>query len=294
MANRTWTGEDSANPNDWSLAANWREGSVPINADDVFLIDNATSITAGLDQSAVTLASLNIDLSYTGNIGLDDTSFLIIGSTIVNLGQNLGSAAPSGAPRLNLDLRGAAAVTVFGTSSNSTDANRNPLRMLFNSASSDLFIRGGSAAIADDGDQTSTLGDINVTGDGVTLNIGDGVTYDNLNVTRGSIQAFSMPTTKVDAKGGDILLQGVDTLALLEVDSTASVVSNISGTITLITGRGGSVDFSQSNEIRTVTDIVVSGSDFDFIADFDILTITNGLTFASNLPILSIGSTIGA
>jgi len=295
MAVRTWLGnQDSASPNDWSVAANWKENVVPVSTDDVFFSDNAISVTAGLSQAGVLLASLNFDLSYTGNIGASDTSFLVIGATILDIGQNLGSTAASGSPRLNLDIRGASTITVFATSRSSTDANRNPLRLLCDNASTDIFMRSGAASIADDGDQTATLGDINMDGDGATMKVGDGVTYTNLNVNRGNVEAFSMPATLVEALGGITTLQGVDALTTLVMDGRATVNSNIDGTITLVTGRSGTLRFTQSSVLRTVTDIVISGEDFNFSADFDVITITNGVTFAANLKALTIGSAASA
>lgn len=57
-------------PNNWDNAANWSPSGVPVTGDDVrFEIGNVDCLY-GLDQSAVTLASLHIAMSWTGKLGL--------------------------------------------------------------------------------------------------------------------------------------------------------------------------------------------------------------------------------
>lgn len=62
----TWTGAGNTTANvsggDWSRAVNWSTGSVPVNGDDVVIDARGSSyaITAGLNQSAVTLNSLRV------------------------------------------------------------------------------------------------------------------------------------------------------------------------------------------------------------------------------------------
>jgi hypothetical protein len=51
----------SAGPNDWSTAANWSGGAVPVNDDDVILNASGVNICWGLDQSAVELDSLTLE-----------------------------------------------------------------------------------------------------------------------------------------------------------------------------------------------------------------------------------------
>ncbi len=54
----------------WSNPRNWSGGAVPVAADDVIFSNGSVPCLYGLDQSGVTLASLTIDQSYTGKIGL--------------------------------------------------------------------------------------------------------------------------------------------------------------------------------------------------------------------------------
>jgi len=98
----------SAGPLHWDTAANWVGGVVPANSDDVYLEQSEASIRYGLDQSAVTLASLNIAASFTGEIGLPRINSsgatgyveyrgrdLQIGATNLNIGYGEGDGSGS-------------------------------------------------------------------------------------------------------------------------------------------------------------------------------------------------------
>ena len=59
----------SAGPKDWSTAANWSTGSVPVSGDDVVFTNSANPFLYGLSQASVVLDSLTIDQSFTGTVG---------------------------------------------------------------------------------------------------------------------------------------------------------------------------------------------------------------------------------
>jgi hypothetical protein len=62
---RVWSGSDG----DWSVAGNWDPVGVPVNGDSVILNGtNDVAITAGLSQSAVTLALLFIADDFTKDV----------------------------------------------------------------------------------------------------------------------------------------------------------------------------------------------------------------------------------
>lgn len=74
MAICRWTGGVSG---DWSVAGNWSGAAVPVNGDGVYFIDNAVSVTAGLDQNLVDLELMYVGPTYTGSIG-DTANHLIL------------------------------------------------------------------------------------------------------------------------------------------------------------------------------------------------------------------------
>ena len=140
MAVRTWTGSASG---DWADADNWLEGVVPTSGDDVHFFAGSAAVTAGLDQSAVELASLTIASTWTGWIGAADAD-LRIGAASVRIGDLSGSSVPgAGSGRIRLDLGSSAHTTVVvSTAQNSLDAGREPVRIRGSGAGS-LHVLGG-------------------------------------------------------------------------------------------------------------------------------------------------------
>ena len=80
MANKTWVGTTGA----WDTAGNWSPSGVPTSSDDVFFTSGSQSVTSGLSQGAVTLASLRIGPGYTGDIAASG-GYLAINSTLVEM-----------------------------------------------------------------------------------------------------------------------------------------------------------------------------------------------------------------
>lgn len=86
-----WDG--SAQDGNWSTAANWDTGSVPVNADDVVFngaagADSLLAVTTGLNQAAVSLTSLKITDEYTGSIGTSSGALLINSTTMTLSGKS--------------------------------------------------------------------------------------------------------------------------------------------------------------------------------------------------------------
>lgn len=84
MATRSWT--DGGTDGNWNSTANWSGATVPIAGDTVIIDTSSRSIQTNLDQSAVTLARLEIGSGFTGKIGTS-ANFLrvgVSGSLVVN------------------------------------------------------------------------------------------------------------------------------------------------------------------------------------------------------------------
>jgi len=252
MAIRTWQGNgDSANPNDWGVAANWKEAAVPVNADEVFVRDSSVSILAGLDQSAVTLDTLNIEQSFTGLLGTA-TEFLQIASTDVVIGEIKSTQVLTGSRRLNLDFKaGTTRIEIQNSANTPQDTGKAPIRLLVLDASCDLFILGGFVNIADEADQVSTLGDISVSNSQAKVMVGSGVTFDNFIQFRGLGRLFSMPGTKVECDAGTVTLFGTDVLALADIGANGIIENNLSSNLTAA-DIFGFLDYSGSNFTTTL------------------------------------------
>lgn len=75
MASRYLT----AGKTDWSDTASWAGGVVPVDNDDVFILEGAQTVSAGLNQSGVNLNSLYVGPDFKGNIGSDAAPLQING-----------------------------------------------------------------------------------------------------------------------------------------------------------------------------------------------------------------------
>lgn len=288
MAIRTWQGGgDSANPNDWSVAANWKEAAVPVNADEVFVRDSAVDILAGLDQSAVVLDNLNIEQSFTGLLGTA-TEFLQIASTDVVIGEVKSTQTLSGSRRLNLDFKaGTNRIEIQNSANTPQDQGKAPIRLLVLEAACDIFILGGFVNIADEADQTSTIGDISVSDPQAKVMVGSGVTFDNFFQFSGLGRLFSMPGTKVECDAGTVILFGTDTLVLADIGQNGTVQNNLSGNLTTAI-IFGFLDYSGSNFITTLAtaNLKIGGR---IRADFSRLTITTQANEDSRETTLALG-----
>ncbi len=120
MATRTWTGAVSG---DWSNASNWSPTNVPVAGDDVYITSGSQNIYAGLDQSAVDLATLYIGYStagptgYTGTIGNSNADPLKVGAAkvVVNGGGGTHYLSPGGTYNFDMFYMISTGITGSGT-----------------------------------------------------------------------------------------------------------------------------------------------------------------------------------
>lgn len=275
MAIKRWT--DGSADGDWSTAGNWSPSGAPANGDDVYIESSSRDINAGLSQSAVALASLNISMGFTGTLGTS-TAALEIGATSARLGyQNAGSGAQAGSNRLHIDLGSTTASTVVieGSASSSEDSGLNPVRIKADNASTVIVVRGGQVSIADFPAETTTVSAITFVGGSGNIgqpNNNTAVTLTTLTVVGGSARTFSMPTT-ANVEGGTLVTEGGGAITTVNVRGGA-FVSNSTGTITTLNADGGYTDLSQSSQARTITTAnMKSGARLRF--DPDVMTFTN-------------------
>lgn len=275
MATKIWVGTDTAG--DWSVAANWSPAGVPANDDDVYLVNSSQDVTAGLDQSAVALASYNQEQSYTGKIG-DADNYLQIGASAVNIGQHYGPGSPAGSGRIKLDLGATAAVVVVYNTGSPADSNLPSVRLLANNAATTIEVRKGSVGIACETGETTTVGTITESyvsqqSSDADVFVGPGVTLTTLNKTGGDC-VLECAATTVTNEGGDLVTTGSGAITTMHVKG-GEVIPNSTGTITTCNiNTAGYADFTKSAAARTVTTLKLeAGGKLKY--DPDVLTITN-------------------
>ncbi len=259
--NTTATATASTGPNDWSVAANWVGAAVPVNSDDVF-IDGTVDILYGLAQSAVTLTSLSIAGSYTGNIGnplYNPNGYYEYRKTRLEIGAsttNVGKGAGAGSGRIRLSLGAVTtAINVYNTG-----AALDPFGALDvqgnggNTYTCNLFK--GSVAFASEPSQVAVLVinqgfQTNQAGD-VTLYLGSGVTLTTMAQSGGTVTMYAGATT-YSMLAGSVTVIGTGAFTTLTIEG-GSVSYQSSGTITTLkVGTGATLDKSEDQRATTIT-----------------------------------------
>lgn len=250
-------------PSSWSTAANWSGGSVPTTGDNVYIEDSEDDIKYELDQSGVTLASLNIAASFTGTIGLpilntDGTTYyeyrptsLAIGATTLDVGKGSGS----GSGRLKIDngsVQTAATVRVTGSP---LDDEKAAVQWKGTHASNTLSVYGGTADVAMGAAETAAVATLrvgtDVSGD-ATVRCGSGTTLTTITQLSGSLTIGSAATT-ITKSGGSLRVLGTGAITTL-TNSDGLFEWLSSGTITTYNGGPSStLDASQDLRARTIT-----------------------------------------
>ncbi|MCA9014008.1 MAG: LamG domain-containing protein [Planctomycetaceae bacterium] len=259
------TSTASEGPNDWSIAANWNTNTVPVSSDTVYISDTDQSILYGLDQSAVTLAALHVEQTFTGTIGLPRTNtdgassyfeyrdtYLKIGATTLFIGEKEGD----GAERIKIDLGTVQTTALITNSGDSPDGNTPAILLLGTHASNVININRGSLGVAYYPTEVSTIATLRQAffddaTDDTTVYLGAGVTITDITKTGGVLDINSATTTFKQTAGTTVVHDGAHAVlnilaGLLNYNSTGTLtLANLSGDAVLV--------FDQDARPKTVT-----------------------------------------
>lgn len=257
-------------PNWWTDTDNWSTGALPANGDSVYLRGTSTDILYGLAQSAVTLALLDIDSTYTGKIGLPDyhgaafggntgyaeyrATYLAIGATATNVGRGTGQG--SGLLRINY---GSVQNTsrVYGTGQPTTTGGV-VYDFLGTHASNAIYASRGSIGVAIKPGTTSTVANAYIGSQGSAVSdvqcvFGDGATLANIKMTGGTVEVRNGFTTGT-ITAGELTVSGTAGVATSLIALGGTVNYDSSGTIaSYFGGTESRIDFSRVVVARTVT-----------------------------------------
>jgi hypothetical protein len=235
---------------------------VPAGGDDVVIQNSSASILYGLDQQSVTLASLSIDQSFTGAIGLPRTNaagyveyrgqYLQIKATSITIGAGAGA----GSGRIKLDTgAGQCAINVLNSGSPSETGVKSIL-WKGTHASNTVTLSKGSFAAAMSAGETATIATLkegfrtNSAGD-CDVQLGAGCTLAAITKTGGNLEINSSFSTLIHTAGETVIAAG--TPASMTITG-GSVRYRTAGTYAQATlGDGGELDFRQSLQPRTGT-----------------------------------------
>lgn len=232
-----------SSPHHWSLAANWKEGAVPVTGDDV-VIAEGPSIKYGLAQSAVTLATLKVLPSFlsSSEIGLPgntnptapvsgypeyrDTR-LAVGATVAEI--------ETQSPRIRLDLSAASTTVTVRDTGPPADPNDDALDLKATTTAT-VYVLKGYVGVNNQPGDAGTVADLNVAyrsspSSDAKVRCGSGCTVTNLDMSGGDVTLANGATTvtksdgtlaltagavtTLNNRGGDVLHDGAGTIATL-------------------------------------------------------------------------------
>lgn len=280
----------SSGPNDWSTAANWSGGVLPANGDSVVLENSKSDILYGLDQSAVTLASLSVSQTFLATVGLPRTNaggyveyrpqYLRIGATTCTLGVGNGQ----GSGRIKIDFYSIQTTCAVLNSGSAAETGVPSILLKGTHASNVLNLTKGSVGVAFFAGETATLATVNcgylsnVNGDS-NLTLGGGVTLTTVKQSGGAIVAASNITT-LTQYAGTLTLQGTATIDTATIEGT--LFDQSTGTFTTLTVLG-KYDRRQSMAAKTCTNVTLyRGAEWH--DPFHAVTLTNGIVLAQATP----------
>ena len=265
-------------PNWVNDAENWSTGSNPVNGDTVIIEDSSVDILYGLDQlSAVTLAELRIESSFTGRIGLPDwtglyyeyrPAYLAIGATLLNVGEGTGS----GSPRLKINTGTVqTTITVLATAS-PEDAGLPAMLWKGTHASNAVRVYRGTFGAALLLDEVATI--LTLTQGYIDNQDGDSDVRIGSGVTLGTV-----------VKSGGVLSVecAVATAFTQYVDAGVSEIKGL-GAVAQLTILGGKVYYSTSGTLGGNTVVAVDRG-LDFSRDLRAKTVTNPIESTVRNPV---------
>jgi len=270
-------------PYHWNNADNWSTGSVPGNADNIFIALTGARLCWEIDRSGDSPAELWTRLSLRGDarVGLSfsgvatsadgDTvsseqpeyrsQYLKAAITTVDAEYDPTVAVITGSGRLHIHNTAVAAsiTTIAASASAAADTTHPAVCLLFDDADADLYVtdgRGGAGVGVGNPGETATFGDLVVDDDTNVSRVflGKGVTHSTVQQSGGTVDldaAATMPAITID--NGTCSVRGTQAVTSLTVNG-GTVICNTTGTISTLTQADGSVvDFHQSGRARTVT-----------------------------------------
>lgn len=251
-----------------SLAADYVTATlVPVSGDHAVLPPGAADITAGLDQTAVTLGSLVSLPGYTGQVGNTDGAFPVYlrikAARFVHSGTGLAYVNL-------LDSNIPAEVRNAGPGTAGTHG-----LYLLGSNLTIVSVDQGNVGVAARPGETATVATLRNEAGNVT--VGAGVTLANVDVGGGQTVIRCAVTSVLDQYNGECRTEDQGAIAAWNVEGGLAVPNSV-GALTAMNLNGGEADFTQSQQARTVGTLTIGDRAARRLKlDPDVVTVT---TFA--------------
>lgn len=251
----------ASGPNFWSTPRNWSGNAVPQVNDDVYLVDSAVDILYGLNQAAIGLASLHIEQSFTGRIGLRAVNalgyaeyrdlYLRVAAARIHIGRGHGG----GSSRIKLDT-GSTTTTLNVFDTGSAEDGAAAVHWLGNSTAATLNLYRGSLGVALRPGESATLGTLRIApessaGREARVELGTGVTVSAVEKCGGLLRFAGQTLSDLVQHDGHTTIDAGNVTALRVCGGT--VVYNSTGSLSAATvSAAGKLDFSQDVRDKTI------------------------------------------
>lgn len=239
-------------PNDWSVAANWDTGAVPVSTDTPVIEETDVPIYWGFAQTAVTLASLTIRNLLPGfQLGLPKTNadgypeyladYLAIKITALEIDDDT-------ADRIKIDLSSAAStVRILNTGNGEDDLGAVQLK---GSSITSIEILGGSLDVARYSGETATVTTLRNAGGTVFLGSGTS-TITTGALSGGTTTSYCAFTTLTVGEQATCYLRGTAQSGTVHTDGTLYMLDT-AGASTLLAVDGGTCFYRSGATIASL------------------------------------------
>lgn len=285
---------------DLSSTASYDAGALPADGDSVYYRNSTTNITAGLNQSAIEPALVEVERSMSGLFPATGT--FEMGPAILNIGRLNGiqNITQAGSARIVWDSAGdICALTVYHTATTTQNTGYEPFRWKGTNAGNTLVVHEGTVGIAtNDPDDTATVATFFLWGgttrfaSGCTLTTGtliDGTVFINSAITTFTQEGG---TATIDGSGAittDNIRAGTQNHKSTGTITTCNLfkgatLNKWSGAATIATlNIGGKLDLSEATGTITVTNMVQTSDDAEIYDPRGLLVMSNAATQTSGV-----------
>lgn len=284
-------------PNDLNDAVNWSGATLPTNSDTI-VFDATSSVPVYWNLSslsAVTISAVNIDMGYTGQIGLPELNSTggyteyratelaldsAAGGATLNIGKGNGSGC--GMVKLVLGSTGIWTITGYNTGS-PIESGRAAVSIRGPSTATVATIQAGTVDFCalntgvGGSSQSMTISVLNVgpsSGNQPTVRCGPGCTLTTVNNDNGTLEINSACTT-LNHKGGQTTIIGAGAITTIN-DSAGTVYHFGTGTVTTLNVTGATFNVGDQGPAITVTNCKLGGA-AQYLDRGNRVTETNGV-----------------
>jgi len=245
----------------YSTAGNWSLAAVPTTADDVLIPAGSPAITAGFNQSGVTIRSFTREKGHTAAIG-DVQNYLRL--TVDGTGSFIDL---NGTGSAFLDFGSSTSPIAIRGSGNGTNGYGFYIK---GTGLEQLIIEGGNIYFV-----AAEIDDIDVRGGSAFFDRDCVINASGVLLANSAgIVTTECALRDVRSRGGQIVINGTGAVNSILADG-GTVTCNTTGTVTLAQADGkGIIDFTKALLTRAVTTVSVSGTG-TILLDPDLVTVTN-------------------